>query len=352
MNELNEKLLRPVSTEQPCGPDLSDDPRYYELATMAKGKPEVEVGVVKKPAEPPDWSDLRSKSAEFLEGSKHLQVAMMYCCSLLKTEGVGGLRDGLQFIRRLLGKYWIDIYPRLDPEDKNDPTQRLNILGALNAIGGPFSGWLTIIDNLYATEICKPKGVPPVTFRQLLDAKAKVAGAPDAAKLAAAIRAVGSEAIAAKRQALTECLEAVRGIDQFLTTTLGASKTISFEVLEKALQELLNELVLFCADGQVVADGDAVSAEGGETTAGGIVVSGSIRSRDDVVRAIDRICDYYAQVEPSSPVPFLLKRAQKLAKMNFVEAVQELSLATVDSLRPSMGSAVEPRVPPATETSA
>jgi len=81
-------------------------------------------------------------------------------------------------------------------------------------------------------------------------------------------------------------------------------------------------------------------------------VSGSIRSRDDVVRAIDRICDYYAQVEPSSPVPFLLKRAQKLAKMNFVEAVQELSLATVDSLRPSMGSAVEPRVPPATETSA
>ena len=60
-----------------------------------------------------------------------------------------------------------------------------------------------------------------------------------------------------------------------------------------------------------------------------------------MVQTIDSICDYYRQVEPSSPVPYLLRRAQKLARMDFVEAMQELKLATVDSLRPSMGSAVE-----------
>jgi type VI secretion system protein ImpA len=66
-----------------------------------------------------------------------------------------------------------------------------------------------------------------------------------------------------------------------------------------------------------------------------------------VVRALDSICEYYRQIEPSSPVPYLLRRAQKLAKMDFVQAVQELNLTTVDGLRPSMGSAVEnPEAPP------
>ena len=54
MNELVEKLLRPVSEGQPCGPDLSDQSQFDELSRLLKGKPEVDVGSVKKPAEPPD----------------------------------------------------------------------------------------------------------------------------------------------------------------------------------------------------------------------------------------------------------------------------------------------------------
>ena len=349
MNEFVNKLLLPISEKEPCGPDLSDDPSFDELANIAKGKPEVEMGEVKKPAEPPDWRELRDKSAAFLGRSKHLRIAMMYCCSLLKTDGLGGLCEGLQFIRGLLEQYWADLYPRLDPEDKNDPTQRLNILGALTAPGGPFSGWLTIIDNLYASEIAQPTGLPPVTFRQLLDAKAKVAGTPDAAKLATAIRESGSDSIAAKSKALNESLETVKGLDRFLTTTLGVGNTISFDVLEQTFQELAKELEPFLSRETVAGELGVVTAGGGETATAGIVLKGSIRSRDDVIRAIDCICDYYEQVEPSSPVPFLLKRAQKLARMNFVQAVQELSLATVDSLRPSMGSAVESGTPPPAE---
>jgi len=74
MNELVQKLLLPVSPEQPCGPDLSYDPRFEALETILKGKPEVEIGSVKKPAEPPDWGVLKERSAEFLRHSKHLRV--------------------------------------------------------------------------------------------------------------------------------------------------------------------------------------------------------------------------------------------------------------------------------------
>ena len=48
-------------------------------------------------------------------------------------------------------------------------------------------------------------------------------------------------------------------------------------------------------------------------------------------------------VLPGSPQrpPLLLRRAQKMATMNFVEALQELNLANLDQLRPSFGSALE-----------
>ncbi len=53
--------------------------------------------------------------------------------------------------------------------------------------------------------------------------------------------------------------------------------------------------------------------------------SHEIVSREDVIRAIDRICLYYDRYEPSSPVPLLLRRAQRLASMSFLDIVRELT---------------------------
>ncbi len=343
-----EELLKPVSADQPCGPDLSYDPRLEELETILKGKPEIEIGEVKKPAEPPDWRDLQTKSVEFLAKSKHLRVATLLCCSLLKTGGLPGFRDGLQVLRGLLERYWGAVYPLLDPEDNNDPTQRLNLLSALLAPRGSVSGWLTILDYLYSAPLCQPKGLPAVTFEQLEAAKVgtpATEGAPAAGptldSLAAALRD-NPDQVAANHKVLQEALEAAQGIDQFLTNTLSAGSTISFEELTKSLRTMLDGLQAYLpgAAGSEGAAGLEGQAPAGAPAA--ISISGTIRSRNDVVRALDSICKYYDQVEPGSPVPFLLRRAQKLATMNFVQAMQELNLATPDALRPSMGSAVEP----------
>jgi len=57
-----------------------------------------------------------------------------------------------------------------------------------------------------------------------------------------------------------------------------------------------------------------------------------------VVRALDRICDYYRQFEPSSPVPYILKRAQRLAKMNFMEIVSELTPDAITAVKVVTGT--------------
>ncbi len=359
MTDLIEKLLQPISGDQPCGPDLSNDPRFDELESLLRGKPEVDIGAIKKPAEPPDWAELERKCIDFLDGSKHLRVAVILCCSLLRTGGVAGFRDGLQVLRGLLERYWGTLHPLLDPADNNDPTYRLNILSALTAPRGGFRmGWLTIVDCLYTAPVCRPKGAPPVTFDQLQAAKLKAAGAeaappadtPTLEALGAALRSASPE-VGANHQALAEALEALKGIDQFLTSTLSAGQSMSFEELQNTLQAMLAGLKDYLP-GAAKVEATTSTEPAGRSRSGGaepstITVTGPIRSRDDVVRALDSICQYYAQIEPGSPVPLILRRAQKLAKMNFVETMKELNLATVDGLRPSMGSAVESEAPPA-----
>jgi type VI secretion system protein ImpA len=354
MNELTEKLLQPVSAEQPCGPDLYYNPLFEELETILKGKPEVEMGSEKRPAEPPDWPKLKAKATEFLGKSKHLRAATMLCCSLLKTDGLVGFRDGVQLILGLLERYWPTLYPLLDPTDKNDPTQRLNILSALTAPRGSFmtTGWLGVVDSLYAAGICQPKGAPPVTFDQIQAATRKetpgggaAAGSPEAARLEAVFREAAGEQAATQHKALQDALTAVQGIEHFLTAKLGAANTISFDNLTKTLQEMLAGLQRYlptsAAEGGAAAQATGGADKASSAGATGVQVRVGIGSREDVVRAIDAICDYYRKVERSSPVPYLLRRAQKLAMMDFVQAVGELKLATVEQLRPSMGSAVD-----------
>lgn len=340
MNNTIEDLLKPVSAEQVCGPDLSNDPSFDELETLLKGKPEVEMGSVQKPAEPPDWAELRKQSAAFLAKSKHLRVAVMFCGGLLRTEGLAGFRDGLQLVAGLLEQYWAPVHPQLDPDDNNDPARRLNIMRTLTLErGAPAAGWLTVVDYLYLAQISRPKGLAPITFEQVISARQQ---SGDNSRFDAAIKSAGSEALAAHRQTLNESLEAVNRIDQFLTTTVGSTETISFEVLQKTLNELLGAVNAYLPDGAVEPGTSAAGADSSDGEASSAIsVRGPIRSRDDIVKTIDGICEYYAQVEPGSPVPYLLRRVQKMVTMNFIEAIQELNIATIDTLRPSMGSVLD-----------
>lgn len=353
MSDLVEKLLQPVSAEQPCGPDLSYDPRFDELEKVLKGKPEIEIGNEKRPAEPPDWKILKTHATEFLGAAKHLRPAVILTCALVQTDGLPGLCDGLRVIRGLLEKFWGNLHPLLDPEDNNDPQQRLNIISGLTSPrnpGGDIAGWLQIIDCLHQVPICRPRGVPPISLDTLAAAQAPVPirteeGAPAAtgtglAAVETQIRSADPAQLTANHVAVKEALEAAEGIDQFLSATLGSGGSISFEELTGALKQMERTIAAYLPGAQPNSSTDGGAGDAG-SGGGGALISGSIRSRDDVVRMLEKICDYYRQVEPGSPVPYLLKRAQKLAVMNFVDAMQELNLAGPDQLRPSMGSAVE-----------
>ena len=59
--------------------------------------------------------------------------------------------------------------------------------------------------------------------------------------------------------------------------------------------------------------------------------------RDDVLRAIDAICAYYARNEPSSPVPLLLQRSKRLVTMSFMDILKEIVPESVPNVQKITG---------------
>jgi type VI secretion system protein ImpA len=63
------------------------------------------------------------------------------------------------------------------------------------------------------------------------------------------------------------------------------------------------------------------------------VATGEIRSPADVKRLIDQMCEFYARTEPSSPIPLLLRRAQRLVGKNFLEILTDLSPSAIEGVK-------------------
>ncbi len=79
-----------------------------------------------------------------------------------------------------------------------------------------------------------------------------------------------------------------------------------------------------------------MAASGGAAVATVQGVPGEINSRDEAMRVLDKVSDYFVRHEPSSPVPMLIRRAKRLVSKNFMEIVRDLApdgLPQVEKIR-------------------
>ena len=353
MDTYVENLLAPVSVENPAGRDLSDSLEMLRIEESMKGVPEDEFKHT--PAEPPDWRKLRKECEGYLARSKHLKVSVALTCALLKTKGLEGFRDGLKIVLGLTRDYWDTVHPRLDPTDGNDPTGRLNILGTLKLPRGMPTDWMRVMNHL--VDVPLAGGVGQEITLALVDESRKQGGTGkgmEQSSVDAVIRATPVEQLQATIGHLLEIKESVEALDALLTQKVGAQTAESFSELTATLARMSDVVAPFVqmalqskSAGEDSAAADPVGAGSGApdaTSGGGGGVRG-IRSRDDIVRTLDLMCDYYARTEPSSPVPYILRRAQKMATMDFVALMNELSLADRSGLKSAMGAGLPPEEP-------
>jgi type VI secretion system protein ImpA len=314
-------FLEPISADNPCGEDLSYDPAMQELETLLQGKPETQFSA----AEEPRGDDVRDRTLALLRRSKNLRVAMILSLALLRTEGLAGFYRGLELIRGLLERYWDTLYPRLDPDDNNDPTERVNILASLVTPIGSYADPMQFLRRVREAKLSESPRIGRFSLEEIApsvgaDGATTGTGA-DSSQVQASFRDTPREKLDGVMNAVTGALGTAKGIDQFLTTTIGADRAPDWAPLFTTLQEVRNVLAPHVGQ-SVEGSGESAGNEGATASGGG---SGNIQSRQDVIRTLDRLCDYYSRAEPSSPVPLLLRRAQRLAEMNFLEIIGDLS---------------------------
>jgi type VI secretion system protein ImpA len=337
-------LLKPVADDKPCGEDFTYHPSFQNLETIARGKPETQFS----PAEEPQWKEVRDGAIEVLGQSKHLAAGVILTLSLLKIGGLEGLRDGLAVVRGMTEKYWPDVYPRLDPEDNNDPTERLNILNNFSSAGEPYR--FTV--QLKQVVLCQSPGMGRITLQQILNAKDKTppggsgggSSEPDLNQIQAAFRDAGPDAAATTLALVNEVIGHTQGIERFLDSTLGAGQGANFESLDKLLAEMKHAVEPHATGEAPAADaaaGASTASGGGAAARGGPGMSGSVQTRADVIRALELICNYYRDNEPSSPVPLILQRAQRLVDKDFMTIVTDLTPDALTQLRVITGTKAE-----------
>ncbi len=313
-------LLEPVSGDLPCGEDLEYDPTFLQLERDAVGQPERIMGDAVLAAEPVQWRTVRQQSEQLLQRSKDLRIAHFLLQSALAIEGLGGLADSLTLVHQLLLRHWADLHPQLDADDANDPTLRLNALMSL--AGEP------TLNLLRETPLVRSRVFGSISLR----AAANASGfqhfqgeSLSSDQLSAALQDADAQTLQASREALAQARQGLHNIEQLLGEHLGVGQGVSFEALDRQLK-LAQQILGAGAAPELVATNESQGAEATDAplSPGESRASADINNRDDVLRQLQHILDYYTQHEPSSPVPVLLNRARQLVSADFAAIVRNL----------------------------
>jgi len=340
-----EELLKPITNGSPCGEDLSDDASLQELETMARGKQETQFSA----AEPPDWKKLRSLCLELFGRSKDLRIAMTLAVASMELDGLPGFRESLALVKGLLENYWVSVYPLLDPADDNDPLQRMNIVASLATPIGTFGDPLRILERLRAVPLCNSVQMGRYNLADILRAESGVAPQGDkpaatTAQIEAAFRDSDPEELGEIFRVLSDCIALVQGFDESITRTVGAGNAPDLTPLSGELAAMRSRVAPYVKkEAAPGVGGDVTPAAAAHEPAPqfGFSMEGEIRSREDVLKLLQKICQYYDRTEPSSPVPLMLKRAARLAEMDFMRIIQDLSPDAIAQIRTITGEKEE-----------
>jgi type VI secretion system protein ImpA len=327
-----DSLLEPISEDNPCGEDIGYDPAFIELDTMLQGKEETQFAA----AEEPDWKAVTERCLELFGRSRDLRVALRLSLALLKTEGLPGFRDGLLLLKGLIERYWEPVYPRLDPDDGNDPLERVNILSSLATPAGAFGDPLQILARLRQAPLTESPQMGRISMadieRSASGAAADGAGTLTSSQIQGAFRSTPPAKLREIYDGVTGAQGAVKELDDLLTKAVGSSNAVAFDSLAALLKELQKALAPYAAPNESVQTDGEPAVDAGGTQADGPGISGSIRSRQDVVRVLEQICDFYRRTEPSSPVPLMLQRARRLVDMDFVQLLTDLAPESLNQI--------------------
>ncbi|QDU62420.1 hypothetical protein Pan216_32870 [Planctomycetes bacterium Pan216] len=346
-----EKLLAPVSEEEPTGEDLREDPSptsiYYTIkdarASARAAERQIMMGMDEDlPQIRADWSPiLQHAPIALTERTKDLEVVAYYIEALARRYGFAGLRDGFRLARELVERYWDKLYPM---PDEDGIETRVGPLVGLNGEEGPG----TLIQPIEEIPITEASDLGPyshwhyamaVEVSRIQDQKVKDKRVAQGAVSMEMFDKVANTSSATFYQTLIDDLEGCsaeyKGYSEVLDqkcapTSLPSSNirnalasvhatvvTISKEILEAA-QPAEPETPAEAP----ISEGDAAPATTAKPAAA--APPGAIVTRDDALKTLLRVAEFFRRTEPHSPLSYALEQTVRWGRMSLPDLWAEL----------------------------
>ena len=345
-----------VSQLSPCGENMEYDPRMMALEEDIVGKPEQQMGDSIIPATPPNWKDILKNAASLLEDTRDLRVFIYWTAAQLAREGLSGLYEGLQHILYFSTEAWDELWP---VPDDGDVQERLSAFALLSPMAGSFDADMTVVQLLLDQKLCFSHAVGSYSLRDIREAQET--GNEEARKL---IRAAYLDSPEAELEKVKTCidniLQCLRDIRECYDNHGMGTPDL------RMITDIVKEMQLFYksqpaeqpeAPAPIVSEAPSASVPAAPAAAAGPVAAvpvalpaaapGVINGRQDAIRTMKALCQWFEENEPSSPVPYFLKRAIRCVGANLFDIVEDLAPQMKEQLKLILKpDPVEPRSAP------
>jgi type VI secretion system protein ImpA len=344
-------LLAPIPGDAPAGVDLREDfsPKspYYRLRdaraearaaerTADAAEPDQAGGGNQEAVMPPQWRSVRDVAIKVLtENSKDLEVAAWLTEALVRNDGLSGLAAGAKLIGGLTEAFWdSNLYPL---PDEDGIATRVAPIAGLNGVGG--DGTLT--QPLRKVALWQRPDGSKFGFWQY-EQSVELAAITDPARLEARLqagvlpfedmereaRSAGPTRWAALREETAETLQAWQAMSDVLDARAGADSPPTSRIRD-LLQQMRDVAARYAPSGGEPAP-SATSGAAASATAGRLSGSGAAAgtdggaTRDDMLRELARISEFFRRTEPHSPLAYTLEEAVRRGRMNWPELLEEI----------------------------
>lgn len=323
VDESFESLATALAEDAPSGPDLSYDADFMAMETAGAGKPERQYGDTVIPAEPPDWQEILGLARGLAERTRDLRVATWLTRAVTRQQGLAGAVAGLELVHRLLQDLWDTVHPVPDPEDGDEPVFRVSAVAPLfstqafigdlrAALVAPIRGSLSVRDLELGLGLAEPRSDEAVPTRE------------------GVLQALGE--LEAAHPGTMDRLQRLRAAAAAVSSVLEDRVGISLSPDAKPLLVLVGGMAKVAVAGgsDGAAEGDGATSDGDVAASGAPAAvrgaaAGDIRTREDALRELERVCVWFERNEPSNPAPLLIRRAQRFVNKSFLDIMRDLA---------------------------
>jgi len=307
-------LLEPIPGENPAGDSIPFPIR--EQLEEARKEVNPDDFAPDDPLRPEsrkdaDWRAIIRLGKEVLAGtSKDLLVVARLTEALVKEHGFAGLRDGMRLARELVQNCWDRINPTIEDGD-------------LEVRAGPFN-WLDDADRgaRFPTTLRKAPVVVSekgnygwLDWRQSQEGK----GSVTRDDLEKAIMEMSLEDCQRIAEDIDQSLEEMNQLVAVLNEKMGQSLAPGLTSVRQATGEsrtLIQQILRQKRPSEEAAEGGDGEAGGGKPRAAG--------SRAEAYRQLAQAAAVLRQLEPHSPIPYLVQRAVELGNLPFPQLIRAL----------------------------